>query len=640
MHYNNIKIINSNYKMKYIILCGGIGKRCNNYSLPKPLNLIQGKHMIEYIIENIPSNEIYIIYNIFLNDYNFCEILINKFKTKNLHFSCIEYLTRGAVETAYVGLKQLDILGNDNIVFIDNDNLHTINEIKQFNNNFIGYAIDYVNTNYSFIKIQNNNVVNIEEKNKISDNYCCGFYGFKNIDSFNLYAKRLIDNNYKTKNEFYFSQLYKLMINDNVQIEPYYIENTKHIGTFNEICNNKDLVSKNKLRICFDLDNTLVTNPTIAGEYSTVKPITKNIQLLNNLKNEGHEIIIYTARRMATYKGNVGKVIKDIAAITISTLEKFDIYYDELIFGKPIADIYIDDKALNPYINNISHFGLFYKNEEFIPNKIENNKYNHIKKMDNYIVKTGPYDILRGELYYYQNIPSEFKEYFSNLIDFNKNNDELELKIEYISGIPLYYLYKNKLITTKMIDDLFDILHKFHSYKDGENKITNENVKNNYILKLKNRFNAIDYPFFNANEVFNDLVSGLENNFSPVISNMVHGDFWFSNIILTYNDTYKLIDMKGQVDNCMSINGDIYYDYGKLYQSILGYDLILHNDKIDDEYINIMKTYFLDKCKNMGLNIKYLHYVTKCLIFGTFYFIKENEQVKNNVWKLITSKDF
>ena len=48
--------------MKYIILCGGIGKRCNQYSLPKPLNYVNGRHLIEYIIDSIPSNEINIIY--------------------------------------------------------------------------------------------------------------------------------------------------------------------------------------------------------------------------------------------------------------------------------------------------------------------------------------------------------------------------------------------------------------------------------------------------------------------------------------------------------------------------------------------------------------------------------------------------
>ena len=628
--------------MKFIILCGGIGKRCNNYSLPKPLNLVQGRHMIEYIIENIPSNEVYIIYNIFLNDYNFCEIIINKFKNKTFHFSCVEYLTRGAVETAYIGIQNLNIKEDENIVFIDNDNLHTFNELKTFDNDFIGYSIDFYNPNYSFIQINNNTVINIEEKNKISDNYCCGFYGFKNVGNFKLYSKKLLDKNFKTKNEFYFSQLYKLIINDNKQITPFHIEKTKHIGSFNEIFNNKDIVTKTKLRVCFDLDNTLVTNPTIAGDYSTVKPIVKNIQLLTNLKNDGHEIIIYTARRMTTHKGNIGKVIKDIASVTINTLEKLDIQYDELIFGKPIADIYIDDKAINPYINNISHFGLFYKNDEFIPNKIENNKYNQITKIDNHIIKSGPYDILRGELFYYQNIPLEFEKYFSKLNDFNKNEDVLELKIDYIPGIPLFYLYKNQLLTTKNIDDLFEILNKFHSYKNtSTTNINEENVKNNYLLKLKNRFNKNDYNFPDTHEVFQEIILGIENNYNPVISSMIHGDFWFSNIILTYDDNYKFIDMKGQVDNILTINGDIYYDYGKLYQSILGYDLILNGKELNGKelnmnYINSMRQYFLEKCKVIDLNLTYLKYVTKGLIFGTFYFIKDsNTQIKKNIWELI-----
>jgi len=58
-----------------------------------------------------------------------------------------------------------------------------------------------------------------------------------------------------------------------------------------------------KQRYCFDLDNTLVTFPTIPGDYSSVLPIQQNIDMLNYLKKLGHEIIIYTARRMKTHKG-------------------------------------------------------------------------------------------------------------------------------------------------------------------------------------------------------------------------------------------------------------------------------------------------------------------------------------------------
>jgi capsule biosynthesis phosphatase len=623
--------------MIFILLSGGIGKRCNNYSLPKPLNYIHGKHMIEYMIENIPSNEIYIIYNIFLDEYNFREIVVNKFKTKKFYFSAVDYLTRGAVETAYVGIQQFANMDNENIVFIDNDNLHFFHDLQHFENDFIGYSIDYKNTNYSFIKIVNNQIINIEEKHKISDHYCCGLYGFKNTAHFMKHAKQLIDSNYKTKNEFYFSQLYKMLLQNNETIEPFHIERTKHIGSYDEIIHENNSVQKEKLRICFDLDNTLVTYPTIPNDYSSVKPIVKNIQLLHNLKNNGHEIIIYTARRMVTHKNNIGKVIKDIALVTINSLEKYGIPYDELIFGKPIADIYIDDRAINPYINNISYFGLFYKDCEFIPNKIPNNKYNTIEKVNNRVIKTGPSQFMNGELFYYQNIPETLSHYFSKLIDFNKRDDVIELTNEFISGIPLFYLYKNKLITESIIDNLFIVLDNLHGYSQPNMNISTQDVRDNYFKKLQNRFNVNDYYFDDANIVFDEIVNGLSQYYHPKIVSIIHGDFWFSNILLTYDDNIKIIDMKGQVNNVLTLHGDSYYDYGKLYQSILGYDLILHSITIDVTYINAMKRYFLDKCKEKGLDLLYLKYVTKSLIFGTFHSIHDKKPVKQCIWNFLKS---
>jgi len=666
--------------MKYIILCGGIGKRCNQYSLPKPLNYINCKHMIEYVIESIPSNEIYIIYNICLEQYNFEEIIINIFKNRIFHFSKVEYLTRGAVESAYIGINNItsistnanastntnanastnastnintNAFSNDPIVFIDNDNIHTFNELTKITNNFIGYGKDYDKTNYSFITIQNEQVINIEEKNKISDDYCCGLYGFENINTFKKYAKQLIDTNYKTKNEFYFSQLYKLMLLDNQVIIPIYIKETKHIGSYNEIVksfsniiNYKDInidTHKNaKLRICFDLDNTLVTYPTIPYDYSTVKPIPNMINLLNTLKKKGHEIIIYTARRMKTHNNNVGRVVKDIALVTLNTLDNFNIQYDEIIFGKPIADIYIDDRAINPYINDISYFGIFNDKSDYIHNKVNNNKYNTIKKIQNIIKKTGPYQYLKGELYFYQECPTQIIQYFPKLLDFNKIDNNLEISIDYIEGIPLYFLYKNKLITEKHIDELFnilDIIHKIDSttYTTILSKpitISIENIKNNYFKKLKDRFNKNDYYFEDADIIFKNILDKLENAFEPVIVPVIHGDFWFSNIIIEYNDSYKFVDMKGQVDNILTLNGDMYYDYGKLYQSILGYDLVLNNCILDTDYLLKMRDYFLEKCKNKGLNLEYLNAVTKSLVFGVFHSIDSSE-TKDRIWKFI-----
>jgi capsule biosynthesis phosphatase len=619
--------------MKYILLCGGIGKRCNQYSLPKPLNYIQGKHLIEYIIESIPANEVYIVYNSALDQYNFKEIVKNKLKKKSFFFSSIDFLTRGAVETALVGIRKFSF-NSEPIVFIDNDNIHTFPDVSNITDHFICYGNDFVKSNYSFISIYENNVTAIEEKIKISDHFCCGIYGFKNSQVFTELANTLIERNMKTKQEFYFSQLYKLIIERGEPIIPVYTTQTNHLGTYEEIehlISNNGISSK-KLRICFDLDNTLVTYPEVPGDYSTVRPIKKMIDLLLFLKNNGHEIIIYTARRMETHKSNVGKVLKDIAVVTFDTLDKFGILYDEIIFGKPIADIYIDDRAMNPYYNDISLFGFFGHSQEYIPNKIENNKYNKIEKIENTIIKTGPTTFIRGELYFYQNIPKELSYNFSSLLHHHKINEfQTEIKIDYINGIPLYFLYANQTLTTNIIDKCFKLLDKLHNY-DFTITIHHEKIKNNYFIKLKERFNTNDYPFENSDIIFNDILNNLEKTYDAKLVPIIHGDFWFSNILLTYSDEIKCIDMKGHVNNELTLNGDAYYDYGKLYQSILGYDLILHDKEITSEYRNKIIQYFLFICKEKGLNMDYLYWVTKSLIFGTFHALSPNIS-KKKIWE-------
>jgi capsule biosynthesis phosphatase len=614
--------------MKYILLCGGIGKRCNNYSLPKPLNFINGKHMIEYIIQNIPSEELYVIYNVFLEDYNFEEIVRNLFKTKTIYFSKVDYLTRGAVETAYIGINQFH-LGDSPVVFMDNDNIHTFTEFP--NSNFVGHGINYEKTNYSFIEILDGFVVNIEEKVKISDNYCCGIYGFQNTNIFQKYAKQLIEQNFKTKNEFYFSQLYKLLLKEH-PVTPVLME-TNHIGSYDEIMAAFGITDYQceKLRFCFDLDNTLVTFPTIPNDYTTVKPIHKMINTVQTLKKAGHEIIIYTARRMKTHEHNIGKIIKDIALITLNTLEQFNIPYDELVFGKPIADIYVDDRSINPYCNDISFFGLFNEKNDFLHNRVENNKFNKIKKKENIITKNGPKDLLKGELFFYQNIPIKLLEYFPKFHG-HEIREEMIILMEHINGIPLCFLYKNHLLNEKHINELFQLMSMFHT--SGSITIKDEKIYRNYFDKLKFRYESGVYSFEDSEEIYKNITDGLKKHYAPEKVGIIHGDFWFSNILLDYNDNYKCIDMRGQVDDELTLNGDKYYDYAKLYQSILGYDLVLSDSNFDHEYFVNMNISFLKQCEEVGLNIPYLKSVTHSLIFGNIFFIDSFEK-RVRVWDFL-----
>lgn len=98
-------------------------------------------------------------------------------------------------------------------------------------------------------------------------------------------------------------------------------------------------------RICIDIDGVIANLKQKGETYSDVDPIIGAKQKINALKDSGHYIILHTARHMKTCDGNVGKVVQRIGQQTLDWLAKHEIQYDEIYFGKPWADIYIDDNG-------------------------------------------------------------------------------------------------------------------------------------------------------------------------------------------------------------------------------------------------------------------------------------------------------
>jgi hypothetical protein len=93
------------------------------------------------------------------------------------------------------------------------------------------------------------------------------------------------------------------------------------------------------LRVCFDLDCTLLAAPSIPGDYATCVPIEDNVACLRALHAQGHTIILLTERGMASSGGSVGAAVADVAAATLASLTKHKIPYHELCFGKPVAQL-------------------------------------------------------------------------------------------------------------------------------------------------------------------------------------------------------------------------------------------------------------------------------------------------------------
>lgn len=99
-------------------------------------------------------------------------------------------------------------------------------------------------------------------------------------------------------------------------------------------------------KIAIDFDGTICENKKPGQSYEDVKPIPGAIEALKELREKGFDIVIHTARHMATCNNNVAKVTAIQAPIIIDWCKKYDCPYDELLFGKPHVDYIIDDKAI------------------------------------------------------------------------------------------------------------------------------------------------------------------------------------------------------------------------------------------------------------------------------------------------------
>jgi len=99
------------------------------------------------------------------------------------------------------------------------------------------------------------------------------------------------------------------------------------------------------MRIVVDLDGTICPIKKPGESYRDLLPHTGAVEKLHELKKGGHYIIIQTARNMATCESNLGRVMKNVGKITLDWLETYGVPYDEIFFGKPNADLYIDDRA-------------------------------------------------------------------------------------------------------------------------------------------------------------------------------------------------------------------------------------------------------------------------------------------------------
>jgi hypothetical protein len=86
-----------------------------------------------------------------------------------------------------------------------------------------------------------------------------------------------------------------------------------------------------------DIDHTIFN--TQGMDYENSKPIIDRIEKINKLYDEGHTIVYWTARGSGSGK--------DWSEVTKEQFKRYGVKHHTLKFGKPVYDLFIDDKNIN-----------------------------------------------------------------------------------------------------------------------------------------------------------------------------------------------------------------------------------------------------------------------------------------------------
>jgi len=246
--YNNIyKHLNNqvnmtpkwkNEKLNVLIPMAGAGSRFEQagYTFPKPLIEVNGKPMIQVVIENLnlDANYIYVVQKAHREKYNL-DTLLNLL-TPGCKIVETDGLTEGAACTA---LLAKDYIDNDNPLFFANSDQFVEWDSNEFmykmqETDADGGIVSFTATHpkWSFAKVDENGLVTeVAEKNPISDIATVGYYFWKHGSDFVKYAEQMIEKNIRVNNEFYVCPVFNQAIQDYKEIRTFNTTGMWGLGT-------------------------------------------------------------------------------------------------------------------------------------------------------------------------------------------------------------------------------------------------------------------------------------------------------------------------------------------------------------------------------------------------------------------------
>ena len=323
---------------------------------------------------------------------------------------------------------------------------------------------------------------------------------------------------------------------------------------------------------------------------------------------------------MRTHGGNAGSVLADVGPVTFTQLAKYEVPFHEIHFGKPHADVYVDDLAVNANIDTMREIGWLVDDQMVLSqpeaesedathgkpsNMIPARDFNTIQIIGNKVVKSSKSENILGEVYFYSHMSSDVAHLFPTVygIEFIAETSTYTITMENCRGLTFSHMLVGRSITKgrflsaleglrtihtagRAIQQNLDISAaledklKTHSLEKVNHRV---NIYANYVPKLRRRYQdhrgRYDALGPLAASLFSrlcELLDTYEVEQKAVRVPLIHGDPVFSNIILSEDENaVRFIDVRCQLGNTLTPEGDVYYDLAKVLQSLCGYDHVL-----------------------------------------------------------------
>jgi len=208
-------------KLNVLIPMAGAGTRFAQagYTFPKPLIDVNGKPMIQVVVENIglDANFIFVVQKEHRERFKLDNML--PLIAPNCKVVEVDGITEGAACTALLAKEFID---NDAPLFFANSDQYVEWEPVQFmydmqETQADGGIVTFKATHpkWSFAKIDENGLVTeVAEKNPISDNATVGYYYWKHGSDFVKYAEQMIEKDIRVNNEFYVCPVFNQAIEE------------------------------------------------------------------------------------------------------------------------------------------------------------------------------------------------------------------------------------------------------------------------------------------------------------------------------------------------------------------------------------------------------------------------------------------